>query len=495
MKDKILLINPDYGLDGPNFPWGILTIASYLRGKGVENICLLDASYYSRPEFEEILDRELPQTFIVGIGFMSPDSYFVKQLIDKIKQERKDCKIIVGGSHPNLYPEQTIQYKKIDFLAYGEGEETFWKLCKYLLKREGRLEEVPGLMYLKGDRTVKTPPAPQIGFYDIDYGLLPELAQKGMRKTIHVLTGRGCNYRCSFCYNSVRNQRWWTRSAEEIVKELEGIVARYNPEKVYFRDETFFHSRERIDKFLQLYKAKGFHFRWQANCRADRFSENYINDELMRKLVETNCQMLKVGMESGSQPVLKKLKKGTSVKQLYKVVDSISGYPSIQPLYSFMIGIPGEEFPDYLKTINLIKYILKKERNPLLIGPQPYRVYPGGELFNEVVEKYHISLPGSFEEWSRQYFPQRKEVIFGEDFKNYPWVAKKNHNLVNYCHYLFYFGYVSLKKKSFWLKLAFVPFRILARIRLSIGFYSFLYDFRLASWLRWLRKRYRNMPW
>lgn len=492
MHDRVLLINPNNGLNDSNFPWGVLALASYLKDNGLDNTHILDASYYSSTLFKQLLDTEIPQAAIIGISFMSPDAYFAKNLIDSIKTKNPSSIVIVGGAHPILYPEQTIQYKNIDYLAYGDGEVTLCKLAKHFIHNEGELNDVPGLMYMKDGAVVKTSEPPSIGFRDIDYSLLPDIAQNRMRKTIHVLAGRGCNYKCTFCYNSVREQRWQARSAEDIVSELEKITAKYDPDTVVFRDESFFHSKERVVKFLKLYKEKGFRFKWEATCRADRFREDYINNQMMKDIAECNCRLMGIGMESGSQRILDKLRKGTRVEQLYKVVDIIANYPSITPAYSFMIGLPGEEYSDYIKTIDLVKYICRKKNHFYVIGPYRFRVYPGGELFNDIVSNYNISLPGSFEEWSAQYSPAKEDSVFKNNSQQYPWIPAEYNDLTAYCDSLIHFGYRSLKGRSLLFKLSFLPFRIIARIRLALNFYRLFFEIRPAAWIR-NRKRKKHL--
>ena len=119
----ILLITPDHGNKINSFPWGVLSVGSYLTSKSYE-VKILDGSKYSRTELFEKVRYLGAGTNLVGINCMSTDALYVKSLCDYIKEANRDCKIIVGGPHAWLQPMQTCAYKNIDFVAYSEGELT-----------------------------------------------------------------------------------------------------------------------------------------------------------------------------------------------------------------------------------------------------------------------------------------------------------------------------------------------------------------------------------
>ena len=192
MKDSnihidILLISPD---QGSPFPWGILALGSYLTGVKKRNVCLINAYALSEVEFQQELDQLLPNLKLVGIGFLSSDSKFVKDLVDYIKNKRPEVKIIVGGPHAVLLPEQTAHYKHIDFVAYTFGEQTLDVLIQELSHSKPNLDNVPGLLYKNNGKVLKTAPSELVGFYEIDYNLLPEVTRKTFNEYIQVLAGR-----------------------------------------------------------------------------------------------------------------------------------------------------------------------------------------------------------------------------------------------------------------------------------------------------------------
>ena len=177
----------------------------------------------------------------------------------------------------------------------------------------------------------------------------------------------------------------------EVAGEIDNLVRKYNPKIIYFRDENFFHSPDRIREFIKYYRERKYSFAWRANCRASYCNGNYLNLDLLKELESINCRVLKFGIESGSQRVLNYFKKGLKIEHVERLVYAFSKVKRITPAYSFIIGVPAEAPEEYKSTLKLIKFIAKYNPNAKIIGPQYFRIYPGGELYEEVVKKYHYA--------------------------------------------------------------------------------------------------------
>ena len=102
-----LLITPDHGNPKNNFPWGVLAVGSYLTQIKKCKVNMIDASAISKEEFDRQLAEYLPQTKLVGIGVFTTDVIWVIPLLERIRAMKPDIKIILGGPHVVLEPEQT----------------------------------------------------------------------------------------------------------------------------------------------------------------------------------------------------------------------------------------------------------------------------------------------------------------------------------------------------------------------------------------------------
>lgn len=480
LKDKmdILLISPDHQNKKNNFPWGILSIGSYLTNVCNKTVKILDASTHSQSKFYSLLDKYILETKVVGIGFFSSDVKFVKKLVDYIKNKNSNIKVVVGGPHSILEPEQTCEYKNIDFVAYGDGEKTINSLINELNKEKADFNKVPGLIFKENKEILRTAQPEPVGFYNIDYSLLSKKIQKTFGDYIQVLTGRGCSFRCRFCFNSIMKTRFLPKSAASIVQEIERIVSEFNPEIIYFRDENFFQDKKRIYEFIKLYKEKKFTFKWRATCRANYFHEKYITPELLKELEQINCETLKFGFESGSDRMLEYIKKGMTLKHINGTVNYLQ-HSKIQGVFSFMIGLPTQSYDEYIATIQLVKSILKILPNADIIGPQYFRTYPGGSLYEEIVSNYNYSKPSSFEKWD--YGIKERDVMPITHEEIYPWINNKKKLLAvnaNYLIALYKYPISHFLNVKGFLGL---PFALFARLRMKFNLFGFLYDVRLFA--------------
>jgi anaerobic magnesium-protoporphyrin IX monomethyl ester cyclase len=477
----ILLVNPNHG-NPNNIPWGVLAVGSYLRSiKGLD-VGFVDASVHGEEKAMEAIKRRLPAVSIIGFACMSMDIPFVKAAADMLKSEKPSCKTIIGGPHAVLCPDQTARYANFDFVSYGVGEETTFRLLEELKAPAPQLDKVPGLLYRENGEVRRTPPAPTPDHFDMDYAILDSRVRESFPDYIQIFSGRGCSFRCSFCYNSVCGQLWQGRPMDDVVAELDAMVREYDPKVVYFRDENFFQDHGRVREFVRLYREKGFTFKWRATCRANYFNDRYLDEGMVKELADVGCSCLKFGFESGSKKILKKLKKGIQVKHMRKVVNTLAKEPRIKPYISFMIGLPGETYEDVRDTLNISGWITRMIPNVSLIGPQYFRMYPGGELYDSILKEYGFEAPRSIEEWDERYqLPQNRNGLCDEGI-HYPWVPKFRRFLALNTDLLLHlaskdiFRGMPLRKRAMlW------PFRLLARLRFQMGWYRGLIDLRLAK--------------
>ncbi|PKN08869.1 MAG: hypothetical protein CVU73_06465 [Deltaproteobacteria bacterium HGW-Deltaproteobacteria-8] len=481
----VLLIEPDHHCGLSPFPWGTLAVGSHLASRNIP-VALINASYLDLAAFEAELSGLLPQATLLGVSCFSTDAAWVLELLARVKKLRPELPVILGGPHPTLLPEQTIQHPLVDYLVRGPGEEACAGLA-LLLDEVGRpivdaperLAALPGLHWRDGRGEAHgNPPAGAPPEVPTDYSLLPEIKQRHLPKYMEILAGRGCSFACAFCYNAVCGHKWAGKSAQALAEEVESIVRRFDPQVIYFRDENFFHSRERVLAFIGEYRSRGFRFQWDATCRANYFTKGYINQELLRELESINCRRMKFGMESGSPRVLKLLHKGIRVEQILHVAQTLSG-SSIIGNYSFLMGVPGETRGEYRATLGLIRTILDHDPRAEIIGPQYYRVYPGGELYDEVVAHWGFRQPESFEQWA--------EAVRGDFFgldkaQDYRWIDGSP-DLPRRADFLVLLARKPLSSLLHPLKFPALPFALLARLRLRLGFYAGMWDMRLAAWM------------
>jgi anaerobic magnesium-protoporphyrin IX monomethyl ester cyclase len=434
-RDKIILINvQDYGPDEPNgavgedcsVPLGILHLGSALYNKGFK-VRLLDTRLKSRENFLRLLDEELPDAFLAGFSVMTPHVGEALRISRYAKEKFPHLAIVWGGIHPSLFPESTVINKYIDFVIVKEGERPLLELSGYLLHKKCKAGEIPNLVYKEGSGILKNPLIDTEGeagelryeLLAIERYLLRKAESGQVRRQLEVLGSRGCPHHCSFCINTVLyKNRWYGYPIKETLKVIDRLIQEYAVEHIFFMDEDFFCSRQRAaDLISEMAKRK---VSWECNCRADYIREDYINGALLQRLRKSGCVKLRFGLESGSQRVLDMLTKGLTVAQSVRAVKEVTKH-GIVPSVSFMMGVPGEENSDIIKTCGLIAKLYFINPHMHLIPPSLFRPYPGGELFQKCVAM-GLKVPGELGEWGSFYINNTADLCN----KGLPWFKDTN---------------------------------------------------------------------
>lgn len=414
---------------GSFFPVGIVLVASILHAAGYRVRLIdgaTDANY--RERVMEAVTREHP--LFVGFAVMTSQVGPAYELTKEIKALAPDLPIVWGGFHPTIYPEQTIKDHLIDVVVAGEGVHVVVPLADCLLL-QGDLGAVPGIYFRQGNdlRATERPPLAQFSeIPDIDWSLydqkilerlinrVNDLGQKV--RVLPLLTGLGCNFHCSFCFNTIFKLRHRTMDADRIIANMKRLKEKYQINELSFVDENFFGNRDRFFRFLELLEEEPLNIQFFASMRASDVRKSYLHEEILKRLYHVGGYNFGVGAESGSQRILQKIKKGITPDDIRKLA-RLSLSTGIVFTYSFMTGLPGEQISEMFQTLDLIREIKGINPRLIIIGPQIFRPYPGSELFREAV-KAGLHEPDSLLGWTKtNYMTSFRQV----NPKSLPWIT------------------------------------------------------------------------
>jgi radical SAM superfamily enzyme YgiQ (UPF0313 family) len=167
-------------------------------------------------------------------------------------------------------------------------------------------------------------------------------------------------------------------------------------------DDFFFGDIERVKKIANHLIKKKYNIKWEATIRADLFNDNRVNDEVLALIRKAGCYSLGMGFESGSDRILKKIKKNITTKNILFAVEQCDKY-CITPRGSFICGYPTETKEEVKLTGKLILQLINICPRGIYYSPSLLRPYPGAELYKECLT-YGFHEPKSLREWTRQYF-------------------------------------------------------------------------------------------
>lgn len=313
------------------------------------------------------------QSFANDVGFLK-----------KLKAANPDCKTILFGSHPTFMPEYCLRDEAVDYIILGEPEVTALELIRHI--HEGKSTgELPGIGYVDAAENQKISVARP--FVDLDTLPIPDrgLLPKGVDYFNPVikrapyttaLTSRGCPFRCIFCTApAFYGNKTRYRSAASVIEEI-GILIGMGYREIFFRDETFTANKKRNNEIYETMLKNKMDFAWIANGRADT-----VDAEMLSLMKRAGCHMVKFGIESGSDEMLKNYSKATTVEQNRKAI-SMARKAGLETHAHIVLGGPGETAETLEQTI---RFAVKL--NPTTATFGILTPYPGTELFDRVAAK------------------------------------------------------------------------------------------------------------
>lgn len=395
MAKRILLINPDQhqpiAANQPEIydqeidylpPLGILYLAAYLEKNGVYEIKIIDCGVenFDYGKFPQIIHEFKPD--VIGLTVLTFTLLDVIAIIKNINLADRNIPIVLGGPHPNLFPNETINLPGVSYLVLGEGEITFKKLIDNLGDKS-MLKNIPGLVFKEGEKIINTGPSELLT--DLDSLPFPSRRLTPYKKYFSVIakkspvttmfTSRGCPYRCLFCDRPYLGKIFRARSAKNVVEEIEEIK-RLDIEEIFIYDDTFTINRQRTIDVCKEILARKLKISWDIRARV-----NTIDAEVLSWLKKAGCKRIHYGVESGSQKILDNLKKDITVEMVEKAF-RLTKKEGIQTLAYFMIGNPGETLADIRQTMALAKKIKPDFINVSITTP-----FPGTGLYFQALQR------------------------------------------------------------------------------------------------------------
>jgi len=420
---KVALVNPPL-LPGmfkhhPLVPLGLAYLASVLENAGYE-VKVFDCPPLgiNHEQLVRMLTSFSPD--FVGITCMTMMYPSAIKVATMTKERLPETIIGVGGPHVTFYDKETLkECPSIDLVVRGEGEQTMLEIAA-CIKEDEKLSRVDGLTLRKNDEIVRTPdrsliqnldalPYPAYHLFPIDkyriYG----------KKIMPIITSRGCPFQCSFCVTSrMVGRKFRARSPENVVRELEWLVREHDADAVCFYDDTLTLDKNRIVKICRMIKERRISVPWDCQTRVDQ-----ISSEVLKAMVEAGCQLVSFGVESGSDKMIGKIGKGTTVEQNKRAL-MLAKKAGLLVAVSVIIGYPGETVETVNETLRFLWETKPDDAYICFATP-----YPGTELRKMVEElgweiskdwgKYDTLTP-VFEnpEVPREYMIQLRENFYNK---------------------------------------------------------------------------------
>lgn len=331
----------------------------YLKGY-VEDLTYIDIKEYTINQSIDFIASDLYKLEPDVIGF----STYIWNLTETLKickilkMVNPRLKIILGGPEVSFDGEKILEDNKfVDFIIYGEGEETFREFVKNLIKGNEDYINIQGLIYREGNRTITNPPRPLIKDLNSIPSPYKNIGDEFENKIIYFESSRGCPFNCEFCLSStIKGVRYFgiDRVKEELNNLIDGKVR-----QVKFVDRTFNANKKYAMEIMNFIIDKdpkdiNFHFEVTAHL-LDREMLDFLSG------VKEGLFQFEVGVQSTNLDTIEAIGRTTDFEKLRDITKEIKSYKNIHQHLDLIAGLPYEGYNSFRKSFNDV-YEIRPEK-------------------------------------------------------------------------------------------------------------------------------------
>jgi radical SAM superfamily enzyme YgiQ (UPF0313 family)/quercetin dioxygenase-like cupin family protein len=409
LKKKVLLVKPDYQY----WPIGFAYVARSLVDNDID-FDFIDTSVTGAPRWDSILAKG--KYGAIATGGLIGNYTFFKETFNSVKRIDPSLPCILGGNVTiDLKPQLLFSTMPVDYLVVGEAEETFPLLLQTLDKEGADPATVDGIVFKEPDgRLTRTQRRPRLDLVAKNWMPYWDCldTQHYLARLGHmpVMTGRGCTGRCTFC--SPTNGQYMGRPVSQTIEEIKYLIAKYDIGSLAFLNEIFFPDDESILEFCREYKKIEPLRHWGCLMRVD------LNSDVLQVMKDAGCVgPCNIGVESGSDRVLKLINKEVTVEQVRSFIN-VAKQVDMPLEASWMMANYGETAEDIKATVDLLIELKT-------CGPVAFTInYPGTANYRQAVAKGLIKDEVKYLEsmdklYGRNYFQVISDHLSGEiDYLN-----------------------------------------------------------------------------
>lgn len=384
---KILLVVYDNDMYINVFPSGTAYIAAALKKAGFSvEIYNQDMHHYPDEHLTGYLDKN--RFDMVGVGVIAGYYQYRKllKISDAINKSKRRPFYVLGGHGPSPEPGYFLKKTGADAVVIGEGELTIVELARAVAARR-TLKGIKGVAYLDGQKTVVNERRPLVK--DLDslplpaYELFPMHFYRLFREPhcqprdfyTPMLSGRGCLFKCNFCYRMDEGFR--PRSTAAIVDEIKMLKRDYGTSYVYFTDELLMSSVARTTEICEAFIRENLNVKWWCNGRL-----NFARPELLQLMKRAGCVFVNYGIEALDDQVLHNMNKCLTVSQIIRGIEATLK-AGISPGFNVIFGNLGDNRETLRKGV---EFLLKYDDGAQLRTIRPVTPYPGSPLYYHAIK-------------------------------------------------------------------------------------------------------------
>lgn len=329
-----------------NLPLGLLYLGAFLKSRGLEPQ-LIDLSGIEEDNWSFPQDGDF-----YCVSSNTPDFHLAVKISHYLKKITKGT-LVVGGIHSTAYPEDTLKHSSFDIAAFGEGEHTLFEIVT-----GEPYERIKGICYRKNgqllinakrdlEKNLDIFSKPDLSLIDISKYKNPILIKRPESKGLPMLVSRGCPYECVFCASPTMWHRVTRFHGLDYIKENLDYYVELGIKYIFFCDDTLTINKDLLDKVGKELQSRNI--LWRCNS-----TTNVITQELTDMMYGYGCRQVDFGIESGSDRILKIIKK-SSTSEKHRNAVLIAQKSGLMTKCMLMVGHPFETEEDVNQTIDFVK--------------------------------------------------------------------------------------------------------------------------------------------
>ena len=429
------------------FPLGYAYLAGYLRDKGHKVIIL----YKDINHIDLVRNIISLNPLLVGFGTLYPELKETKNIIDLLNKAGRKFPIVIGGQMVSPTPEFAVKITGADFGVIGEGEIILHQLAT-CLRENNDPYQIKGLAIKDGQNTVITGPGAYIenlkDLPPVPYEMFPEEKWLPIGKwyaknapqphwkiddrVISIHGGRGCPFKCNFCYHHSKPRY---REIKHMMSEASEALARYKANMLYFSDDLVLPSSKRASELIYEISKLNKPIEFSASVRFDILDN--ISDDTLFSLKKSGCRIIGLGIESGSDRILKYIGKNTTADKILYNLERLKK-ANILPTVSIMVGQYKETWEDIELSVKLMRESVR--HNPSIQYAFTVTTpFPGSKLYNHIIQNKlihddqefydrYFSTPGEFKQVVNLSSMSDQEILKAYNYITYAYNEEKQNN-------------------------------------------------------------------
>ena len=388
-------------------------------------------------DFENTVRTYQPD--VIGFGGYSNQAGNVKRLAARAKELKPGVKIITGGIHSTIVPDDYRLPGVIDYVVRGEGSTAIRDLVYHW---------EAGLPVPASDRILPTdnpdfarlaampPPAlppyddlpwprrdlvPRDRYFCVWAGEPGERVKTLFPRVATLRTSTGCPHRCNFCVvHYLANGKYLQRSPEDVVAEIAAVPE----DHIYFVDDEMFINAKRAEAIGRLLVEKGIRKRYISWARSDTICKH---PDLFKLWKQAGLDVVYVGLESLESETLKDYNKGFAPDVNKRAIGILRDLGII--LHAALMVNPDFTAEDFLRLRRNLAIVAPAEISFTVFSPPP-----GTSLWNQTRDSFICPDPHAFYDCMHTILPTKVplkkfysyfSLLYLFAFRMNPWRARK----------------------------------------------------------------------